>query len=132
MLFCDMKAILLFLLFIPLISFSQIDSTQVEIVEFPDEEAQFPGGSAAMMKFINEHIEYPGCLDGIVDSRIYLSFVVQIDGSITNIECRKGKDGPLCKSGLKLVGQMPKWIPARNNGKPVASRCILPIIICLE
>lgn len=104
-----------------------------EVIDFPDVEAEFPGGPEAMKKFIQENVRYPEKARRKGDQgRIYLSFIVEPDGSISNIEVmRGGLTRELNKEAKRLVRTMPKWKPGEVNGVPVRARCRLPLTFTL-
>ena len=94
-----------------------------------EENAQFPGGDKACMKWIQEHIRYPeGNCVNIPQGRVLVTFIVEKDGTIDNISVRKSPDPLLSKEAVRVVSEMPKWIPARFKGKVIRSRYYLPII----
>ena len=104
-----------------------------EIVEFCDIDAQFPGGNAALQKFVSENIQYPtNALANGEQGKVYLSFVVKADGSLNNIQVDRGVSADLDAEAKRLVSIMPKWIPGEFNGKAVNTRCRLPIIFTLH
>ncbi|MCR9172478.1 MAG: energy transducer TonB [bacterium] len=119
--------LLLLLLFIPFLSLSQEDTT---IVDFPDVEAEYPGGTAEMVKFIYENIEFPDSAYEYPRSRTYVTFVVEKDGSLTNIQCSNGTK--LGKAFEDVIRIMPNWKPAKLNGTEVRSRCRVPLNINLK
>lgn len=99
-------------------------------------EAEFPGGLDAQMKYINDNFNsrVQGCGDfGKLDERIVVSFVVEKDGSITDIKIEKASTScPPCNAEvLRIVKAMPKWQPAQNAGLNVRSSVRLPIILSL-
>jgi len=104
-----------------------------EIIDFPDVEAGFPGGPAEMIKFINSNIQYPQTsIEMNEQGRVYLSFVVEPDGSITNIAVERGVSADLDREAKRVVRQMPKWVPGEARGKKVRTRCRLPINFTLN
>ena len=104
-----------------------------EIIDFPDVEASFPGGAAAMQKWIAEHVNYPQtAIEMNEQGRVYLSFVVESDGSITNIAVERGVSNDLDKEAKRLLRQMPKWSPGEAKGKKARTRCRLPINFTLN
>jgi protein TonB len=106
---------------------------EMEIIDFPDVEAQFPGGPAAMQKWINSNVQYPQTsIEMNEQGRVYLSFVVEPDGSISNITVERGVSGDLDKEAKRVVRNMPSWVPGEASGKKVRTRCRLPIIFTLE
>lgn len=113
-------------------SLTQCDST--DIVRIPDVEAQFPGGTAKMVKFIQENIEYPPierCSLG-QPTRLYVKFIVCTDGTITDVSCIRCSNMDFDVVGTELIEKMPNWIPAQVDGKPVSSYVRLPIHIELN
>lgn len=121
----------LVLLLLPLSVFGQNNDTT--IYDFPDVEARFPGGAAKMQHFITENIVYPDSLVEMDEiSKIYFTFIVEKDGSLSNIDVLKPVNPIYHEHYMELMLQMPAWIPAQLNGRNVRSRCRLPIIICLR
>ena len=106
---------------------------QGEIIDFPDVEATFPGGAAEMQKWINANVQYPQtAIEMNEQGRVYLSFVVEPDGSITNVEVERGVSPDLDREAKRVVTSMPKWKAGKAAGKSVRTRCRLPIIFTLE
>lgn len=101
---------------------------KAEIVDFPDVEAQFPGGAKALQVFIRENVQYPiDAIEKDIQGRVYLSFVVESDGSISGVKVMRGVSPSLDNEAKRLIKKMPNWIPAEINGNKVRSRCRLPI-----
>ena len=105
-----------------------------EIVDFPDVEAAFPGGAAAMKKWIQENVQYPEISRELGDQgRVYVTFVVEPDGSITGVDVMRGGVTPeLNKEAKRLVRNMPKWEAGEVKGDKVRARCRLPITFTLQ
>lgn len=98
------------------------------IVDFPDVEAEFPGGAAAMMKWINDNISYPETsIEMNEQGRVFLQFVVEKDGSITNVKVDRGVSGDLDREAKRVIRNMPKWAPGEIDGRTIRARCRLPI-----
>jgi len=94
---------------------------------------EFPGGERAYMKFLADNLKYPEELRNIaIKSTVLLSFIVEIDGSITNIQVVRSAHKLLDEEAERVVKLMPKWKPAMKNGKPVRVRHRLPIHIDLK
>lgn len=128
-----MKIAFIFLFLLHFAALGQCDST--DAVHYPDEEAQFPGGVASMMKFINENMVYPNIeREGFGPDciLIYVQFIVCTDGSINTIEVFKSNNDFFNQASLDLITKMPNWIPAKNNDIPVVSLVRLPIRINLQ
>ena len=106
----------------------KVEPVAAPIVEFPDVEAGFPGGPAAMMKWINDNVKYPQTsIEMNEQGRVFLSFVVEKDGSITNVKVERGISIDLDREAKRVVRNMPKWIPGESAGRAVRARCRLPI-----
>ena len=101
--------------------------------EFPDVDAQFPGGSAAFIRYVTENLEFSNaqainCTSG----NVYLSFIVNKNGSVSNVTIERGIDQECDESTVRLIEQMPNWIPAESGGKLVCTKVLLPIRIHLQ
>lgn len=104
-----------------------------EIIDFPDVEAQFPGGYAAMQQWIADHVQYPQTAIEMGDQgRVFLSFVVEPDGSITNVEVLKKVTKELDNEAKRLIRSMPKWSAGEAAGEKVRTRCQIPINFTLN
>lgn len=96
------------------------------------ENAQFPGGEQACFKWLSDNIKYPeDCLKEKVEGRVIVGFVVEKDGSITDVKTWKSPHPSLSKEAERVVKAMPKWQPARFNGEVIRSRFMLPMIFRL-
>jgi len=103
------------------------DSDVFAIVE---EQAEFPGGIAAMQKYIARTIQYPSVArEAGIGGKCFLKFVVNHEGKIGNVEVLKGV--PNCKEcdeeAVRVVKMMPEWTPGKVSGKPVNVYYNLPI-----
>ncbi len=100
-----------------------------------DEDASFPGGNKALMKFIQDNLVFPeGYGDIDVVGKIYVSFIVRKDGTCSDFIIKRGIPGApeFDKMALDLMKKMPKWIPAKVDGKAVDAYHSYPIYIELE
>ena len=98
------------------------------IYEVVEENAQFPGGEEACLKWLSDHIKYPQrALDQGLQGRVNVSFVVNRDGSIVDVKILRSPDESMAKEAERVVKLMPKWRPARQGNKAVRSRFILPV-----
>lgn len=97
---------------------------------FAEELPQYPGGIKKLYKYINENIQWPDS-QSCVEGKVFVSFVVECDGSITNIEVVRGRSRDYDKAALKVFQNMPKWDPAKQRGQPVRAKMMIPITFCL-
>lgn len=103
------------------------------IYEVVEENAEFPGGNEACMKWLAEHLKYPAiCQEQGVQGRVFVSFVVNKDGSIVDVEIKRSSDNNLSKEAERVVKSMPKWKPARQGNRTVRSRFNLPVMFRLN
>ncbi len=103
------------------------------IFEYLEEMPEFPGGQAALMKWLSKNIEYPPiAAENGIKGRVTVSFVVEPDGSVSNVTVVRGVDPHLDKEALRVVSKMPKWKPGMQTGKPVRARYQLPIQFRLQ
>ena len=103
------------------------------IVEFPDIEAEFRGGASAMKEFIQRNVVYPELARELgIQGRVYVYFIVERNGKVTSAHVREDTHVILNQEAIRLVKQMPKWKPAKENGKRVRSRFRLPITFALN
>ena len=103
------------------------------IFDVVEENAQFPGGDEACMKWLRDHIKYPSiCQEQGVQGRVIVSFVVNRDGSIVDAKVMRSPDQHLSDEALRVVKAMPKWKPGRQRGKAVRVSYILPIVFKLQ
>ena len=98
-----------------------------------EEMPSFPEGDEAMRKFIRENMQYPAVARELhIQGRVTLQFVVEKDGSLTDIIVVRGVDPALDREAIRLVESMPKWIPGKQQGKEVRVQFILPITFRLD
>ena len=89
---------------------------------------QYPGGPNEMMKYIQENIKYPqSAKDNKIEGRVFVSFVVEKDGSITNAAVLRGIDKECDAEALRVVSSMPKWTPGQHKGEVVRTQFTIPI-----
>ena len=103
------------------------------IHEVVDEPPSFPGGDAARIAFLSNNLKYPAvAMEQGIQGRVVSQFVVDKDGSITDVKVVRSLDPMLDKEAVRLVKSMPKWTPGKLNGSPVRVKCILPISFRLQ
>lgn len=111
----------------------EVKHQEDEIFTAVEQEAAFPGGVPALMKWLRNHLHYPeAAQQNDIQGKVYVQFVVEKDGSIGNVSILKGVDRDLDKEAMRLVKSMPKWQPGRNNGVVVRSYFRVPITFRLE
>ena len=103
------------------------------IFEYLEEMPEFPGGQAALMKWLSKNINYPAiAAENNIQGRVMISFVVEPDGSVSNVKVVRGVDPNLDREAARVVSKMPKWKPGMQTGKPVRARYTLPVQFRLQ
>lgn len=96
-------------------------------------DAIFPGGQANMFYFIMNYLNYPEeSIELGEQGKVYLSFIVEPDGIISNIKVLRGASKLLDQEAMRIIGEMPRWIPAVCNGKRVRSKMNIPLNFALS
>lgn len=104
-----------------------------KIFEAVEEKATFPGGQAAMMKWLGNNIKYPEIAQqNGTEGKVTVKFTVEKDGSISNPTIAKGVDKDLDREAIRVVKKMPHWKPGKNNGVAVRSYFYLPVVFKLQ
>ncbi len=98
------------------------------VVEY---QPQFPGGIKACEQFIKENLRYPDT-GSDVQGRVIVSFMVERDGSLSDIKVVRGLDPAFDEEALRVVKMMPKWSPGATDGKISVMRYTIPIIFKIE
>lgn len=105
-----------------------IQKVDKDPVMIPDVEASYVGGFGEMQNFITKTVVYPEhCVQLGMEGIVYVQFVVELDGSVTNITIIKGVDPALDREAKRVVKNFPKWIPGQVKAEPVRTYVQMPI-----
>lgn len=108
-------------------------SESVKVYDVVEEMPQFPGGPQALFEYLSKNIKYPVVAEeNGVQGRVIVTFIVELDGSVTNPKVVKSVDPSLDKEALRVVKSMPYWIPGRQNGSPVRVKYTVPVTFRLQ
>ena len=108
-------------------------ATDDKVYEVCEQMPIFEGGDAALLKYLGENLKLPEeYKERGMQGRLVIGFIVEKDGSLTDVKVLRPVDIDLDAEVLRLVKGMPKWIPGRHNGQRVRVRYLLPIHICLQ
>ena len=89
---------------------------------------QYPGGPSALFEYLAQNIKYPSVAEeNGVQGRVLVTFVVERDGTITDVRVVKSVDPSLDKEAQRVVNSMPRWIPGKQNGSPVRVKYTVPV-----
>jgi periplasmic protein TonB len=93
-----------------------------------EEQPGFPGGDEARMKFLQDNLVYPKkAKRDRIQGRVFVTYVVEKDGSISNIKVLRGIGGGCDEEAVRVIRLMPKWIPGKHEGQPVRVQFNVPI-----
>ncbi|MFA6360602.1 MAG: TonB family protein [Dysgonamonadaceae bacterium] len=108
------------------------ESKNNEIFVVVEQQPEFPGGTSGLMKFLGANIEYPKeAQEKRIEGRVIMSFVVEKDGSVTDVQVARGQDPLLDAEALRVIPLMPNWKPGQQRGENVRVRYTLPIVFRL-
>lgn len=97
-----------------------------------EKKAEFPGGRKKLMEYLRENIKYPEqALAKSIEGWVYVKFIVKKDGSIDDVKVIRSTDSLLDDEAIRVVKNMPKWIPGQTRGKDVSSSITLPVAFFL-
>lgn len=98
-----------------------------------EEMPEFPGGEAALRQHLAMSISYPAkAKENGIEGRVYISFVVDETGAVTDATVARGVDITLDQEALRVVGDLPKWQPGRQRGENVKVAYTVPINFVLS
>lgn len=111
----------------------KVEDEQPMNIAMVEQKPEFPGGEAAMYKWLGDNIVYPAqASEEGVQGRVVVEFVVGKDGSISGVRVARPRHPALDKEAVRVIKAMPKWIAGRNNGQPVKVTYTLPVTFRLQ
>ncbi len=110
----------------------ELDDTNLQFID-PEVAPSFPGGEEALFAYINEEMKYPefAVSEGI-QGTVYLTFLVERDGSIHEVKVLRGIGGGCDEEALRVMRNMPNWSPGKLDDKPIPVQYNLPIQFKLQ
>lgn len=106
---------------------------EYKVFEVVEQMPSFPGGTGALMQYLSKNIKYPPVAEEMgIQGRVICTFVVERDGSVSDIRIARSVDPSLDKEAIRVVSGMPKWIPGRQNGQMVRVKYTLPVTFRLQ
>ena len=104
-----------------------------KVFDVVEEMPSFPGGQGALMAFLSSNIKYPVVAqENGVQGRVIVSFVVERDGSISDVKVARSVDPSLDREAQRVVKAMPKWKPGKQNGSAVRVKYTVPVVFRLQ
>ena len=120
---------------------TETDEDEIVEIEEDDEEffmvvenmPEFPGGDLGLMKFIQKNVKYPAIAKEYnITGKVYVSFIVDKQGKVTNVKIVRGVDKNLDAEALRVVSMLPKYKPGKQRGKSVRVMFTIPINFTLN
>ena len=103
-------------------------ATDQRVFTFVEKSAEFPGGLTEFYKFIGHNINYPKeARKKRIEGKVFISFVIEQDGSVDNIKIVKSANEHLDKEAIRIMGLSPKWIPGEQSGRKIRQLYTIPI-----
>ena len=104
-----------------------------KVFDVVEEMPSFPGGQGALMSFLSSNIKYPVVAqENGVQGRVIVGFVVERDGSITDVKVMRSVDPSLDREAQRVVKAMPRWKPGKQNGSAVRVKYTVPVVFRLQ
>jgi TonB family protein len=129
-------------------SYHQPETDIIDVVAMPDEVEEddqvheraeveqapiFPGGDAALDKYIRMNLRYPDdAMTAKKEGVVLISFIVEKDGKLSTFTLEKGVETSLNQEAMRVMLRMPLWLPGMHNGRQVRTRCELPITFRIQ
>ncbi len=106
---------------------------ETKVFTVVEQMPMFPGGDAALMSYLAKNISYPTvAAENGVQGRVVVGFVVERDGSITDVSVLRGVDPSLDREAMRVVKSMPRWTPGKQNGSAVRVKYQVPVAFRLQ
>jgi protein TonB len=106
---------------------------ETKVFDVVEQMPQFPGGPQALFEYLSKNIKYPVVAEeNGIQGRVIVTFVVERDGSITDVRVAKSVDPSLDKEAQRVVRSMPHWIPGKQNGSAVRVKYTVPVTFKLQ
>lgn len=109
------------------------DPSEKEPFTVVEQKPEFPGGDAALMKYLATNTTYPAIAkESGISGTVFITFVIEKDGSISSIGVLREVAGGCTEEALRVVSEMPRWTPGKQRSKPVRVRMNLPVKFVLR
>jgi len=117
----------------PVIQQEKEKEEESQVFFIVEDMPEFPGGEAALRRFIANAVKYPVIAqENGIQGKVYVNFVVDQRGNVTNAKIARGVDPSLDKEALRVVNNLPKWKPGMQRGKAVRVSYTVPISFVLQ
>lgn len=104
-----------------------------KVFDVVEQMPSFPGGPSALMQWLGKNMNYPAvAAENGIEGRVVVAFVVERDGSVTDVRVARGVDPALDREAVSVVSRMPRWTPGRQNGQAVRVKYNVPVTFRLQ
>ncbi len=111
----------------------EVEEEEAQVFFIVEDMPEFPGGEMALRTYIANAIKYPVIAqENGIQGKVYVTFVVGKDGSVSNASIARGVDPSIDKEALRVINTLPKWKPGKQRGKPVNVSYTVPINFQLQ
>lgn len=109
------------------------EDTEDHIFIIVEDMPEFPGGDAALLKYIGSHVKYPViCQENGIQGMVSVSFVINEKGEVTDVKAIRGNDPNLEREAVRVVQSLPKWKPGKQRGRAVKVSYSVPVRFKLQ
>jgi len=106
---------------------------ETKVFDVVEQMPQFPGGPQALFEYLSKNIKYPVVAEeNGIQGRVVCTFVVERDGSVTDVQVARSIDPSLDKEAVRVLKKMPRWIPGKQNGSAVRVKYTVPVTFKLQ
>ena len=110
-----------------------IEEKVEEVLTFVEQKPLFVGGDSGFAEFVKKNLSYPNIAQRQgIEGRVFVEFIVEKDGSLSNIGIMKGIGGGCDKEAIRLMQKSPLWVPGKQRGRPVRVHVVIPILFKFE
>ena len=111
----------------------EVEVESDEIFQIVEDQPGFPGGQEALHRFLQQNIRFPAIArEAGIQGTVFVTFVVERDGSVTNVRVLRGIGGGCDEEAIRVVSMMPRWTPGKQRGRPVRVQFNMPIRFMLS
>ena len=110
-----------------------VSQSNQNVYDQPEQMPEYPGGMPAMIDFLQTNLQYPqDAIKQKVEGRVMVMFVMETDGSLSNVRVARKVFPSLDAEALRVVKTMPKWKPGKEKGKAVRVNYTLPVVFSIK
>jgi protein TonB len=110
-----------------------VSQSKQNLYDAVEQMPEFPGGMPAMIEYLQNNLKYPkDAIKQQVGGRVMVMFVVETDGSLSNVRVARKVFHSLDTEAVRVVKSMPKWKPGKEKGRLVRVNYTLPVVFSLK